>query len=195
MMTTITTSKEEKLKAAFHDRVRELLSPERATSLLFSHFGEFDAQKIDATLAVIEQSILENGERRSSMKRICTLLIEVLQNISIHGAHDRSGRMFASCILAKDGDYYYVTASNLILAEEIPVLHERMNYLNSLSLPEIRKAYIDVLCNDEFSDAGGAGLGLLTIAKRARRPIQFSCEVIDEFFGHYTIEVAIPVHE
>ncbi|MFM7731482.1 MAG: hypothetical protein ACKO6L_10620, partial [Flavobacteriales bacterium] len=34
MMTTITTSKEEKLKAAFHDRVRELLSPEKATSLL-----------------------------------------------------------------------------------------------------------------------------------------------------------------
>ena len=195
MMTTITSTKEEMLKGVFHEHIRALLASDRGATLLFSHFGEFDANKIDATLSVIEQAILENGERRSSMKRICTLLIEVLQNISIHGARDRSGRMFASCILAKDKEHYYVIASNLILAEEIPTLHQRMNHLNAMSMPEIRKAYIEVLCNEEFSDAGGAGLGLLTIAKRSRRPIQYACETVDEFFGHYTIHVAIPIED
>ena len=183
----------EALKSVYHDLVSRIVSSSEKSTLLFSHFGDFDTAKVENTIKLIESGVLENGDKRVTMKRVCGMLIELLQNISNHGARDGKGHMHAYLIVAKIGNEYQLFTGNLILAEMVIPMRERVSELVKMDLTELRKLYIDILCNDEFSSRGGAGLGLVTIVKRAEKQIDFEVDQIDKHFGTFRLEVTVPV--
>lgn len=191
-MTTITGKKLESLRAMYHELITAVVHSSQSQTLLFSHFGDFDPSKNDNILKLVESAILESGDKRVVMKRVCSMLIELLQNISIHGARDRSGHMHSYLLVVRTTVSYKLFSANLVLAEDVESLRKRMNELTSLDETELRKLYIEILCNDEFSNKGGAGLGLITIAKRANQLIKYNLHNIDEHFGYFTLEVEVP---
>ena len=193
MTTILEGHKLEALKSVYHDLVSRIVSSSEKSTLLFSHFGDFDAAKVENTIKLIESGVLENGDKRVTMKRVCGMLIELLQNISNHGARDGKGHMHAYLIVAKIGNEYQLFTGNLILAEMVIPMRERVSELVKMDLTELRKLYIDILCNDEFSSRGGAGLGLVTIVKRAEKQIDFEVDQIDKHFGTFRLEVTVPV--
>ena len=182
----------EALKSIYHDLVSRVVSSEENSTLLFSHFGDFDASKVENTIKLIESGVLEHGDKRATMKRVCGMLIELLQNISNHGARDGKGHMHAYLIVAKTGSLYQLFSGNLVLAETVVPMRERISELVEMDLTALRKLYIDILCNDEFSNRGGAGLGLVTIVKRAENKIKFEIDHIDKHFGFLRLEVIVP---
>lgn len=190
-MTSIIGQKLETLKTIYHDLVGTVIFPSSDESLLFSHFGDFDQAKNDNTLKMVESAILESGDKRQAMKRICSLLIEMLQNMSLHGARDRDGHMHAFLIVSKGKKSYKLFSGNLVLVEDLNSLDERMKELLKLDENELRKLYIEILCNEEFSHRGGAGLGLITIAKRAQQMLKYNLHRLDENFGYFQIEVEL----
>jgi hypothetical protein len=192
-MTSITGHKLDSLKATYHDLVSRVVSAGDSATLLFSHFGDFDTTKVENTLKLIESGILESGDKRSTMKRVCGMLIELLQNISIHGARDSKGHMNAYLIVAKVGVNYLLYSGNLILSEMVQPIQARMNDLVEMDSTSLRKLYIEILCNEEYSMQGGAGLGLVTIVKRAENNVRFNIDTIDEHFGFFQLEVTVPV--
>jgi hypothetical protein len=193
LTTILEGHKLEALKSVYHDLVSRIVSSSEKSTLLFSHFGDFDTAKVENTIKLIESGVLENGDKRVTMKRVCGMLIELLQNISNHGARDGKGHMHAYLIVAKIGNEYQLFTGNLILAEMVIPMRERVSELVKMDLTELRKLYIDILCNDEFSSRGGAGLGLVTIVKRAEKQIDFEVDQIDKHFGTFRLEVTVPV--
>jgi hypothetical protein len=193
LTTILEGHKLEALKSIYHDSIARIVSPGVKATLLFSHFGDFDASKVENTIKLIESGVLENGDKRVTMKRVCGMLIELLQNISNHGARDGKGHMHAYLIVAKIGNEYQLFTGNLILAETIIPMQQRLTELMKMDLTGLRKLYIDILCNDEFSNRGGAGLGLVTIVKRAEKKIDFTIEQVDKHFGSFRLEVIVPV--
>lgn len=183
----------EALKSIYHDLVSRVVSSQKNSTLLFSHFGDFDASKVENTIKLIESGVLESGDKRATMKRVCGMLIELLQNISNHGARDGKGHMHAYLIVAKIGGVYKLFTGNLVLAETVLPLRKRISELVEMDLTALRKLYIDILCNDEFSSRGGAGLGLVTIVKRAENKIEFEIDQLDKHFGFFRLEVTVPV--
>jgi len=127
------------------------------------------------------------------MKRVCAMLIELLQNISIHGTRDRLGHMNAYLVVAKFDDHYTLFSGNLVFSDAVKPLTERMEALVKLDATDLRKLYIEILCNEEYSAQGGAGLGLVTIVKRAENQVKFDIEKIDEHFGFFRLEVDVPI--
>jgi len=191
-MTTITGQKLESLKAMYHELISGVILSSVNQTLIFSHFGDFDQNKNDSTLKLIESAILEAGDKRQVMKKVCGMLIELLQNMSIHGARDRKGHMHAFLIISRSNNSYKLFSANLVLAEDLTSLGERMSELTKLNETELRKLYIEILCNEEFSHKGGAGLGLVTIAKRAEQRIKYNLQQIDEHFGYFMMDVEVP---
>ena len=193
-MTSITGQKLEGLKAMYNSILSSVLHAQGEETLLFSHFGSFTQNKIDSTLKLVEGTLLESGEKRQSVKRFCNLLIEVLQNMSQHGARDRSGQMHSYVVIGRNSNSYRLLTGNLVLAEDITPLNRKMKELIEMDSDTLRKLYIETLCNEEFSTKGGAGLGLLTVAKRAEKNIKYELHNIDENFGYFQLEVSM-VHE
>jgi len=192
-MTSITGQKLDTLKAIYHDLVAKVIAVGDNTTLLFSHFGDFDVVKVENTLKLIESGVLETGDKRSTMKRVCGMLIELLQNISIHGARDSKGHMHSFLVVAKTSTEYILYSGNLILSEMIEPMQTRMQQLVNLDATALRKLYIEILCNEEYSSQGGAGLGLVTIVKRAENQVKFDVDAIDEHFGFFRLQVSVPI--
>lgn len=78
----------------------------------------------------------------------------------------------------KKGDRFYIVCGNLIEKQYIPRIRERIEPLLALGTGEIRKMYRQQLHNETHTEqdtiSKGAGLGLLTIARDASEPLEYS---------------------
>jgi hypothetical protein len=190
-MTTIAGKTLEDIQSIYHQLVLGTLSAAPKETLIFSHFGDFSQTKVDSTIKLIESAIMEAGDKRQTMRRICSVLIEILQNTSLHAAKDGNNHMHAYLIIARSSDKYRILTGNLILSGDIKVLENRMKGITMMDKNAIRKLFIETLCNEDFSYKGGAGLGLLTIAKRSLEEIQYSISSINETFGYFQMEITM----
>jgi hypothetical protein len=190
-MTTITGKTLEDIQSIYHQLVLGTLSADPKETLIFSHFGDFSQTKVDSTIKVIESAIMEAGDKRQTMRKICSVLIEILQNTSLHAAKDGNNHMHGYLIIARSSNKYRILTGNLILSGDIKVLENRMKEITMMDKNAIRKLFIETLCNEDFSYKGGAGLGLLTIAKRALEEIQYSISSLNETFGYFQMEITM----
>lgn len=168
-------------------------TPEKAEGqrVLVAYTGEITQQRIDNLIKITENAIIDTGSKRKVMKRVCSVLIECLQNTSIHGTRDDDGKTNSFYILLTDSATFKVITGNLILMEEANLLSYKLDELKKLTTAELRKLYIETLCNENFSYKGGAGLGFLTVAKKAEQPIEYSILPIDDTFAFFTTEVVL----
>lgn len=192
-MTTITGKTLEDIRTFYHSLVMETLQSSNGEMLLFSHFGDFSQPKVDSTLKLIESSILEAGDKRQTMRRINSVLIELLQNTSLHAAKDGNGRMHAYLIVSRSKAGYQIYSGNLILKNDIPRLESKLSEIVSMDKNALRKQFIETLCNEDFTHKGGAGLGLLTIAKRSKDSVHYSIHSIDDLFGYFQMEISMDI--
>jgi hypothetical protein len=189
-MTTLASKKLEDLHDLYHEVMRSSMSSE-GNSILFGHFGDFNASKNDSVLKLIEASLIDSGVKRQTAKRFCSTLIEVLQNISIHSAKDQNGRMHAYLVLTQKDDGFGIYSGNLILRTEMAGFSGKLSQISGMDKDALRKLYIETLCSDEMSSKGGAGLGLLTIAKRSSDPLDYHLNELDGIFGYIQMHSSI----
>ncbi|MCC6599451.1 MAG: hypothetical protein IT223_02130, partial [Crocinitomicaceae bacterium] len=74
-MASTTLSSISDIQTDYHGRVLEILSGNLPETLLFNYFGDFNQVKVDYLLHIVETSIIEAGDKRQTMKRICSVLI------------------------------------------------------------------------------------------------------------------------
>lgn len=176
------------------EEVRNYFYPMQDTEqreVLIAYHGVFDASGIEAVVKLSEGVILQSGSKRRVMKRIGSILIELLQNINLHGARNEDGNSDSFVVLSATEDAYIIQTGNLVLSADVNMLDYKLSELNKLSSSELRKLYIETLCNENFSYKGGAGLGFLTIAKKAIEPFHYSFETVDDKFSYFLLEVKL----
>lgn len=194
-MTAITGQNLDWIQSQYQHLLSAVLHAGGSENIVFSHFGDFTPAKIEHTIKLIESSILELGDKRQLMKRFTSLLLELLQNITLHAARDKSGHMHSYLVVVRSGEFYRLMTGNLIMLEDMAFLHDRLNELNGMDKSSLRKLYIETLCNDEFSYKGGAGLGLLTVAKRADQKLDYQLDKINDTFGYFRLEAGLNIEE
>jgi len=160
-------------------------------TVLISYQGESDTATSDQLLKLSEKALSEAGAKRSQMKKVLTVLIEILQNASLHTARFPSGESKSFYLLCQSADNYVIYSGNLIFSDEIEGMTKKLNYLSSLSENELKKVYIETLCNEDFSVKGGAGLGFLTIVKKVDDKIRFAFTPYEGKFHYFTLQTKI----
>ncbi|MFM1931959.1 MAG: hypothetical protein RL226_1262 [Bacteroidota bacterium] len=184
----------EHARVGISERYQNVLSFHQESSagrVLLSYAGDITQQKVDTLLRASEFAIIDNGSKRMVMKRVCSVIIEGLQNAALHGAKDEQGNISSFYVLKSNNSSYTISIGNLVLAQDALNTTARMDELALKSLPELRKLYIETLCNDNFTSKGGAGLGFLTMAKRADQPMKHSIDFIDERFAFLIITISV----
>ena len=179
------------LREAYHKLLSDTLSDGTEAWVLLSHYGEFSQNKIDHLVGIVEQLVLEAGSARRVMKRVGSVMIEALQNSQIHGARDANGSSGSYFILKTSKENFHLHISNLILTEDANLIDYKIKELNKLDKSELRKLYIETLCNQNFSYKGGAGLGFLTIAKKASDKVIYEVEKASEEFSFFSVEIKV----
>ncbi|NQX92715.1 MAG: hypothetical protein HRT74_11435 [Flavobacteriales bacterium] len=177
-----------------HMNYQKILSSEPgeiSSVVLLSQFGAFTETKTETIVKLVEQIVLERGSKRRVMKRVGSVLIEALQNAQIHGAHTDNNLPSSFLVLKESKDLFHLHIGNLILAEDANLIDYKISQLNALDKNELRKLYIETLCNENFSYKGGAGLGFLTIAKKAADKVEYHVQQLNDSFAFFTVEIKV----
>jgi hypothetical protein len=147
----------------------------------------FTQEDVDNTVKFIETL----DEKSSLIRKISFLTVETIQNIIHHSDKTPKGETFAYYELIKDGENYVIKTGNLITKENAEGLEKIMNCILNSTEEEIKEKILNRLQNSEFSEKGGAGIGLLSIKKRVSEGMSYNIEVFegDYNFIHFEIKI------
>lgn len=160
---------------------------------LIDNTNVVDKPKIDDILDETKSILNEFNINRTIMNRVSSVAIESLDNIVKHSEPrvDKNLRKKypSRFLLEKDGEVICLNTMNLILNIRIGELLSKLDEIEKLNHEDLVKLYKSTLTKAEISEKGGAGLGLITIAKLSRQRIKFDIKRINENFSYFMLQV------
>ena len=159
--------------------------------IIVSHFGEFSQDLVNSISNGVEESMIEAGDKKGTVKRMFSILVEGLQNIRLHGEKDEDGNQASFLIIAQDEDEYLVTLANLIFNSNKDAIVDRLEEINSFDEKQVKNLYMEVLTNGIISNKGGAGLGFITMAMKSKNKLNYSVQEINDALSCFSIEIKI----
>lgn len=152
--------------------------------------GDFHQNNILALFDILRKQM---AETIVSIK-LKNILIEILQNIEKHGYNLRNITDWKPGIVTihQNADMFYITASNYILNDYVPVLKQKIENINLLSKEELSARYRASLLNFEQElTAKKTGLGYIDIRRRSGKPLIFDFIEVDNKYSLFFIQVSI----
>lgn len=156
-----------------------------------SYTGILNPESLGALLALSEQAVQSSTSQRKITRRVVSVLIESLQNVSRHGHIDDSGDIHLYLTIESTPLGFHIQCGNWVDFDMAAVLREQLAGVNGLSHQELRKKYVETLAEGQMSSRGGAGLGLLSIAKKSQGPINYEFSERGENLFLFTLGVLV----
>ncbi len=175
--------------------VTEHLSKMSAANVLYSFQGVIDdsiTEKISELMMVHFENDNTANERR---KKFFLIMVECVQNVYHHQLKpEPNGKMFESGILVSNDDKgnYRIVSGNYIANNSIDALREKIENMNAMSPEQLRAFYQESLSVAELSEKGGAGLGILDMARKSKMPLEYDFVSVDENYSFFILAIAIP---
>ncbi|PKP10541.1 MAG: hypothetical protein CVU09_06370 [Bacteroidetes bacterium HGW-Bacteroidetes-4] len=166
-------------------------------NLSYIYRGVFSQNITDGILTLTESNLDKSGEDSKIKKRVFTIMVEGLQNITRHQEMEESSDVKETGIfLIQDVDNrYYITTGNPILKRNIPNLTEQLNKINSLDNEELKNYYKRVLNDNIISDKGGAGLGLIEMARKSGNKLVYDFVDLNDNYSYFYLNTEISQNE
>lgn len=149
--------------------------------LTFLFQGSYNDDMTEGILELTEYN-LENFEGLTKLKKkISFLIVECFQNIVRHGEISSEFEIPEGVFITRNiGDINYIASINYLNNSVVKPLEKTLDKLKSLSKDELKAVYLDTLVNSEMTEKGGAGLGLIELARKSTFPLSYEFEQIDE---------------
>ena len=148
--------------------------------VIFDFKGDVTSEIISESLDTIEKRLISLCNKKIKLrKKVYNVFVECFQNLYHHSdappADGEFGnlRKFGAIILSKEGTFFRISTGNFVKNEKQRFLKDRIDQLNSLTDIEIKILYRDILKNEEFSNKGGGGLGMLDIVRKTGNKVDY----------------------
>lgn len=179
------------LREEMNQRLQAHVGTGASLGLLISFSGNWGASVSDALLVLGEQAVTSTGAPRKRVRRIVHVLIEALQNVARHGWVDSDGNTPFFITMEHTPLGFQIQTGNVVDFDMAAELRERLALVNGMTHEELRKAYVETLCLGELSDRGGAGLGLLSMAKRSKGPLNYQFSEFESECFLFTLSILV----
>jgi len=156
--------------------------------IMLIHKGDFSQDSIFPVLKIIEENLHKEFKDSSQKKKIFHILVELLQNISRHcyKIGDKKEGIF---LIGNSNSNFVINTGNLIENKNIKKFKVLLDEINSLNQKEKRNLYLSKLRDRNLPANGGAGIGLIDIARRIISPLNYHFHPIDNEKSFFTINV------
>lgn len=162
-----------------------------ANKMLLIHGGQSSHALNTKILEAVEHKLLRMKERTLVRKRILNVLMECLGNLSNH-AHPTDDPFFNSTIIVSQNQHSYIIESaNRVEKQEMPALKQRLEKINALDEQSLRNMYAQVLDSNTISCKGGAGLGIIDIARKASGKLNYEFTELNDGCSLFTLSINV----
>jgi hypothetical protein len=138
------------------------------------YMGDFSHEITKMFTTMAEDEIIDKEENATTKRRIYHVLIETLQNMTRHSdelTQEVVGK--GLFLIGKKLDIYYVITSNKISADKKERLEAMLNIVNAATKDELKDMYRKQIKEGKLSNKGGAGLGLIDMARKTTGKLDF----------------------
>ncbi len=156
--------------------------------------GEFNTGITDSILSLAETNLDDSKSGIKTRKRVYFILVEGLQNITRHQEEAENSHNIPGLLIIQRKNYdYVITTGNLIKTKHIEHLEDLLEKINSLDKKELKEYYRKILSSRTFSEKGGAGLGLIEIARKSGNKLNYGFEKLNDIFSFFYLQTRINV--
>lgn len=156
------------------------------------YLGEFDDELTSTLMRINDTSVRESQVLKN---KLSFLIAECFQNIIRHADKpdlvNRTNNKPKMFLLRNIGSIFYIASTNLIDNQKQAGLTTKLKSINTLSQEELKAAYISALAVNEFSEKGGAGLGLIEMARRSDCRLEYDFEFVNFYFSVFYMQLRV----
>jgi hypothetical protein len=178
-----------------HEKER-ISFPDPGDSLSFA--GKVSQDAVDSICRLIEKKFENDWSGSTKRKKVMTIIVEVLQNIYHHSLQslqsdiDVDDAESGIIILRREGDdMFKLLAGNFLRSDDADPLLARINSVNAMTRDELKEFYRKKLAENEISEKGGAGLGIIEIARKSSQPIIAEIEEVKGKTSFITLDITV----
>ena len=171
----------------------KLLKQEAANDLSFIYYGDFSDQINDALIPLAEVVIGHSNIDMKIRKRAFYIFVECIQNVNRHHCKEKRLKTFPKEIFSirqKKGRFN-IAFGNVLKNSMVGDLKSKIDRLNQTSVEELNIEYKKILRDTILSKLGGAGLGLIEVARKSGNKIQYSFERLDGKRSYFSMETNV----
>ena len=171
-----------------------LFSRIKDTDFEYIYRGGFSQKMSKKILALAESNVKKSVDRTAMRNKIYFLMIEGLQNVTKHQSKNSDSEIQEEGMFAiqKNKDKYFVTTGNIIDKDNELILRPKLEQINLLDKDQLKKVHQDILLTGELSQKGGAGLGLVEMARKSGNRLLYDFEPVSEDTSFFYFRTEIP---
>ncbi len=165
---------------------------EIANEELLRHFGPLSYEEIGFLLNKMAALLDKRGMNITIRKKVYAAMVESLENIYKHQDHIEDDKAFLPKFnLYMDSQNLTMYVSNSIFNHKILLLKNKLDRVNSLDKEGLKDLYKNTILSGNVSPKGGAGLGIINIAKVSENKINYTFSTINDKYSYFTLNVQI----
>ncbi len=165
-------------------------------NLYLYYKGALHYDNIGELISELKEVMYEKHVKQATYKKVLMIMIEALENIFKYYEHsdhieDFYNKFPPEVKIEEQGEIFIFYASNPVNNHDVPELKGRLDAINKLDKEGIKARYKEVITNGEFSEKGGAGLGIIEMAKLADSNLIYQFQKIDSNFKKFILRLEI----
>jgi hypothetical protein len=169
----------------------ELFSKLNEYQLSYAYKGDFTKHLTDNILELAETGMQTESENNLTKKKVYFIMVESLQNITRHQGTPETRMLEGFFSMNKYPSGYLITSGNIVENKDIDVLKQKLDKVNSLDGAQLKELYQEMLAEGSFSSKGGAGLGLIEMARKSGNKLTYHFEAVNADFSYFYFQCNI----
>jgi len=164
-----------------HDRVQLFYDILANDHISFLFQGSYNDDMTEGILELSEYNIDNFEGLTKQRKKISFLIVECFQNIVRHGVVDSTYVIPEGVFIIRNkGNVNYISSINYLSNDVVKPLKQTLDKLKSLSKDELKQFYLKTLVELPVSGKGGAGLGLIELARKSTFPLSYKFKKVND---------------
>ena len=167
-----------------------LLRQMEGEHIVVAYNGAIDEKLLEAVYSMMDKHMEEHKTPADKRKKLFHILVESLQNV-FHHHEEIDIEMRTGFVIKCEGDVYTIVTGNHVMNSDVDELKKKLEKVNSLSPAELRTHYQQTLASTELSQKGGAGLGIIEMARKSGNKLKYEITRVNDEYSFFTLQVTI----
>jgi hypothetical protein len=175
-------------------QVFEIHKSMATNNIILIYEGEFSQDITKSMLNMAELNLTLVDAENSIKKKVFNIMVECLQNIVKHTEEVKEAsdmKHIAIFMIGKENDDYVIKSGNAIRKERVDTLKDKLDQINSLDTEGLKELYKDVIKTVPFNQDKGAGLGLIDIARKSGKKLEYAFDYLDNDFAFFALQTSV----
>jgi hypothetical protein len=177
--------------------VYDLLHQMGSENIVLAYQGEVNTELLESVYSMMNKHLEEKKVSSDRKKKFFYILIESLQNVFHHRITDlqklNEVNLASAGFIIRNSEegVYSITTGNYLSNSSVENLTLKLEEVNKLTPDELKNYYRQSLSESELSEKGGAGLGIIEMARKSGHKLDYEFTKINDQYSFFCLTVTI----